>query len=69
MAPHKITVDQLYREGRIHHPTTRAPDESAPQSEVRAPNYSNDTPNNWLRGMPSAERKPAFDHSQPKMRR
>jgi hypothetical protein len=85
MARHKITLDQLYREGRIHphgrnadegahapvhhHPPMQAPDQSAPQSEAKAPGYENDVPNNWLRGMPSAEQKPGFDHSQARLRR
>jgi hypothetical protein len=39
-----------------------------PQSRQDSPdyanNYSNDTPNNWLRGAgESAEQKPGFDHS------
>jgi hypothetical protein len=86
MARHKITLDQLYREGRIHphgrnadegghnpvhrHPPMQAADECYPQFEARPANYANDTPNNWLRGMPSAEQKPGFDSSvPPKMRR
>jgi len=40
--------------------------EEAPQdpSDKRADNYSNNAPNNWLRGMPSAEGKPGFDKSK-----
>jgi hypothetical protein len=38
--------------------------EEAPQSKEnkRGPDYDNNTPSNWLRGMPSAESKPSFDH-------
>jgi hypothetical protein len=66
MARHKITLDQLYREGRIHphglnadegahnpvhrHPPMQAANECYPQFEPRLPNYANDTPDNWLRG-------------------
>lgn len=35
----------------------------APQfiEDRHGPGYDNDVPKNWLRGMPSAERKPSFD--------
>ena len=38
----------------------------APQfiEDRHGPKYDNDTPNNWLRGMPSAEGKPSFDRSK-----
>ena len=38
--------------------------EEAPQcpEDKRGPDYDNNTPSNWLRGMPSAEGKPSFDH-------
>jgi hypothetical protein len=66
----RTPVKKLYREGR-RYPSMEAPHECYPQFEARPANYANDTPNNWLRGMPSAEFKPAFDHSPPrsKMRR
>lgn len=37
--------------------------EEAPQCDCdkRGPDYDNNTPSNWLRGMPSAEGKPGFD--------
>ena len=40
--------------------------EEAPQDscDKRAAGYDNNVPSNWLRGMPSAEGKPGFDHSK-----
>ncbi len=40
--------------------------EEAPQcpEDKRGPDYDNNTPSNWLRGMPSAENKPNFDKSK-----
>ena len=42
----------------------------APQSvnDEHGPDYDNDTPHNWIRGMPneSAEGKPGFDKKKPK---
>jgi hypothetical protein len=66
----RTPVEKLYREGR-RYPSMEAPHECYPQFEVRAPGYENDVPNNWLRGMPSAENKPGFNSSVPrsKMRR
>jgi hypothetical protein len=36
------------------------------REDRHASNYDNDTPSNWLRGMPneSAEGKPGFDHTK-----
>lgn len=46
-------------------PVTPAVDLQAPQApeDRHGPDYNNDTPKNWLRGMPreSAEGKPSFD--------
>lgn len=38
----------------------------APQDPIdkHGPKYDNDTPSNWLRGMPSACDKPGFDHTK-----
>jgi hypothetical protein len=38
-------------------------DQSAPQcpEDKQGPDYDNDAPNNWVRGMPNAEGKPGFD--------
>jgi hypothetical protein len=40
------------------------PSQEAPQcpEDKRGPDYDNNTPSNWLRGMPNAEGKPSFDH-------
>lgn len=32
--------------------------------DQHGPGYGGWTPNNWLRGMPSAEGKPGFDHGK-----
>lgn len=42
--------------------------ECYPQSreDQQGPDYNNDTPSNWLRGMPNAEGKPGFDKTRRK---
>jgi len=43
-----------------------ANDLQAPQDvqDQHGAKYNNDTPSNWLRGMPSAEGKPSFDKAR-----
>ena len=52
------------RYGKPHEPPLSQTSEEAPQSkeDKRGPDYDNNAPSNWLRGMPSAESKPSFDH-------
>jgi len=42
------------------------PQQYQPQmpEDKTGPGYQNDAPSNWVRGMPSAEGKPGFDHSK-----
>lgn len=60
----KDTARERY--GKPHEPTLSQKSDEAPQcpEDKRAADYDNNTPDNWLRGMPSAEGKPSFDKSK-----
>ena len=60
----KATASERY--GKPHEPTLSQESVEAPQcpEDKRGPDYDNNTPDNWLRGMGKDQAcgKPGFDH-------
>ena len=60
----KQTAKDRYGSPKVDSTLMSQKSDEAPQcpEDKRGPDYDNNAPSNWLRGMPSAENKPSFDH-------